>query len=61
MFQALLHVSSAYVNSHLTNAEEKIYPVPETAEKVIEIASTVSDADLEEVTEKYVPNLVCII
>ncbi|CAH1396824.1 unnamed protein product [Nezara viridula] len=56
--QALLHVSSAYVNSHLTNAEEKIYPVPEKAEKVIEVARTVSDTDLEEATKKLLGSYV---
>lgn len=48
--KALLHVSSAYVNSHLKNVDEKIYPVPQKADFVIEKVSNVTDEDLESLT-----------
>ena len=48
--KAMVHVSSAYVNSFLLETEEILYPAPEDAEKVIELAQTLSDKALEELT-----------
>lgn len=45
---AFVHVSSAYVNSYLVECEEILYPAPENAEKVIELATTLSDDALLE-------------
>ncbi|KAK9507894.1 hypothetical protein O3M35_007658 [Rhynocoris fuscipes] len=50
--KALLHVSSAYVNSHMLKADEQIYPVPESADKVIELVESTSDSELNEKTPK---------
>lgn len=50
--KALLHVSSAYVNSHMKEVEEKIFPVPQQADDVIEQVSKVTDEDLESLTTK---------
>uniref|UniRef100_A0A069DUT1 Fatty acyl-CoA reductase n=1 Tax=Panstrongylus megistus TaxID=65343 RepID=A0A069DUT1_9HEMI len=46
----LLHVSSAYVNSHLLRVDEQLYPVPEKADRVIELIETTPDKELEEKT-----------
>lgn len=46
---AMVHVSSAYVNSFLVECEEILYPAPENAEKVIEMVSTLSDEALIEI------------
>ncbi|XP_073989404.1 putative fatty acyl-CoA reductase CG8306 [Rhodnius prolixus] len=48
----LLHVSSAYVNSHLLRVDEKLYPVPESADKVIELVESTPDKELEEKTKQ---------
>lgn len=53
--QALVHVSSAYVNSNRKGrVEEIIYPAPENAEKVIDLTATLTDEALIELTPKYV-------
>jgi hypothetical protein len=53
--QALVHVSSAYVNSNRKGGiEEIVYPAPEDAEKVIDLTTSLSDEALEDVTPKYV-------
>uniref|UniRef100_A0A1B6D9A9 Fatty acyl-CoA reductase n=1 Tax=Clastoptera arizonana TaxID=38151 RepID=A0A1B6D9A9_9HEMI len=49
-FKALVHVSSAYANSHINRAEEIIYPAVEDPAKVIELANSLSDATIEEIT-----------
>ncbi|XP_052132422.1 putative fatty acyl-CoA reductase CG8306 [Frankliniella occidentalis] len=55
--KALVHVSSAYVNSNLkVQVDEKLYPVPDSADKIIEMASSLSDAALEEATPKVLGN-----
>jgi fatty acyl-CoA reductase len=46
----MVHVSSAYVNSFLLETEERLYPAPEDAEKVIEIAKSKSESELEALT-----------
>jgi len=48
--KVLLHVSSAYVNSHMTSADEKIYPTHMSASEVIQTVK--NTPDLEELKEK---------
>ncbi|XP_067626555.1 putative fatty acyl-CoA reductase CG8306 [Eurosta solidaginis] len=50
--EALVHVSSAYVNSYITEVEEKLYPAPDDPEKVIQLAETLSDEALKELEPK---------
>jgi hypothetical protein len=53
--QALVHVSSAYVNSNQKGkAEEVLYPAPGDAEKVIDLTASLSDEALNDLTPKYV-------
>lgn len=40
---SFVHVSSAYVNSYLVECEEILYPAPENVEKVIDLATTLSE------------------
>lgn len=49
---ALVHVSSAYVNAYLTEVEEKLYPSPEDPEKIIQLAETLNDEALKELEPK---------
>ncbi|XP_026472762.1 putative fatty acyl-CoA reductase CG8306 [Ctenocephalides felis] len=49
---ALVHVSSAYVNSFKLETEEILYPAPDDAEKVIGFANTLSEDALDELTPK---------
>lgn len=48
----MVHISSAYVNSYLTEAEEKLYPCTETAQKVVDLVDTLSDAALDDLLPK---------
>lgn len=50
--KVMVHVSSAYVNSFLTEAHEKVYEAPEDAEKVISLVSTLNDEALLEIEPK---------
>lgn len=50
--KAVVHVSSAYVNSFLLNCEEILYPPPEDAEKVIDLATSLSEDALLELQPK---------
>ncbi|XP_037955042.1 putative fatty acyl-CoA reductase CG8306 [Teleopsis dalmanni] len=50
--QALVHVSSAYVNSYITEVEEKLYPSPDDPEKVIHLAETLTDEALKDLEPK---------
>lgn len=50
--QGFLHVSSAYVNSDISDVEEEIYPAPEDTDKVIEITESLDMASLEAITKK---------
>lgn len=45
----MVHVSSAYVNSYLTEAHEKVYDAPEDVEKVISLVETMNDDALIEI------------
>ncbi|PNF17414.1 putative fatty acyl-CoA reductase CG8306, partial [Cryptotermes secundus] len=49
--EALVHVSSAYVNSNRKGEiEEILYPVPEDASKVIDLTASLSDEALNDLT-----------
>lgn len=50
--KVMVHVSSGYVNSFLTEAHEKIYDPPEDAEKVISLINTLNDQELDELEPK---------
>ncbi|XP_040152587.1 putative fatty acyl-CoA reductase CG8306 [Anopheles arabiensis] len=50
--KSMVHISSAYVNSYLTEAEEKLYPCTETAQKVVDLVDTLSDAALDDLLPK---------
>lgn len=43
----MVHVSSAFVNSFLLKCDEILYPAPKDAEKVITLATTLTDSALE--------------
>lgn len=45
---AMVHVSSAYVNSFLLETEEILYPAPDDADKVIDLATSLSEDALLE-------------
>lgn len=46
---AMVHVSSAYVNSFLLECDEILYPAPDDAEKIIKLATTLSEEALREI------------
>lgn len=48
----MVHISSAYVNSFLLKTEEILYPAPGDAEQIIEMAKTMTDEALDEITPK---------
>lgn len=50
--KVLVHVSSAYVNSYLTEAHEQVYEAPEDADKVVSLVETLTDEALQEVEPK---------
>lgn len=50
--KAMVHVSSAYVNSFLVECEEILYAAPENAEKVIDLANNLSDEALLQLQPK---------
>lgn len=50
--QSMVHVSSAYVNAYMLEAEEKLYPAPQEAEKLIDLVNTLSDEAIAELTPK---------
>ncbi|XP_026322622.1 putative fatty acyl-CoA reductase CG8306 [Hyposmocoma kahamanoa] len=50
--KVVVHVSSAYVNSYLKEAYEKIYEAPEDVEKVIALVGTLSDEGLDQIEGK---------
>ncbi|CAH2056239.1 unnamed protein product, partial [Iphiclides podalirius] len=47
--KVMVHVSSAYVNSYLNEAHEKVYDAPEDVEKVISFVETMNDDALNEI------------
>ncbi|KAJ0182950.1 hypothetical protein K1T71_000926 [Dendrolimus kikuchii] len=54
--KVMIQVSSAFVNSYLTEAHEKLYEAPEDPEKVISLVGTLSDEALDEVEPKILKN-----
>ncbi|XP_015184071.1 PREDICTED: putative fatty acyl-CoA reductase CG8306 [Polistes dominula] len=50
--KAFIHVSSAYVNSMLSDVDEKIYPAPADVKEVLKMVEELSDKELEEKTPK---------
>nr|XP_049707302.1 putative fatty acyl-CoA reductase CG8306 [Helicoverpa armigera] len=50
--KVMIHVSSAYVNSFLTEAHEKVYEAPEDAQKVISLVETLNDESLLQIEHK---------
>lgn len=50
--QAMVHISSAYVNAYLLETEEKLYPPPMDAEMLIELVEKSTDAELEEMLSR---------
>lgn len=47
---SMVHISSAYVNSFLLETEEKLYPAPDDAEKVIKLATSHEEDELAKLT-----------
>ncbi|KAG8232904.1 hypothetical protein J437_LFUL012818 [Ladona fulva] len=47
--QVLVHVSSAFVNCLKQHVEEKLYPIGQTAEKVIALSQSLSESAFEEI------------
>lgn len=45
--QAMVHISSAYVNAYLLETEEILYPPPMDAEKLIDLVENSTDEDLD--------------
>ncbi|XP_014371659.2 putative fatty acyl-CoA reductase CG8306 [Papilio machaon] len=54
--KVMVHVSSAYVNSYLTEAHEKVYDAPEDVEKVISLVKTLNDDALNEIEPQILKN-----
>lgn len=46
--KSMVHVSSAYVNSYLVECEEILYPPPDNAEKIIDLATSLTNEALLE-------------
>lgn len=53
---AMIHVSSAYVNSYLLECEEILYPAPDDVEKIINLALTLNDEALLEIQPTVLGN-----
>lgn len=47
---SMVHISSAYVNAFLPETEEILYPAPDLAERVIDLAHSLSEEALREMT-----------
>lgn len=54
--KALVHVSSAYVNSYLKEVHERVYEAPEDADKVIALVGTLNDSALDEIEPQLLGN-----
>ncbi|XP_058455928.1 putative fatty acyl-CoA reductase CG8306 [Malaya genurostris] len=50
--KCMVHVSSAYVNAFLKEAEEKLYPSHENADKVIDLVNSLNDGTLDQLTSR---------
>lgn len=47
---SMVHISSAYVNAFLLETEEKLYPAPDDAEKIIQLANSKDEKELDLLT-----------
>lgn len=47
---SMVHISSAYVNAFLLETEEKLYPAPDDAEKIIQLANSEDEKELDLLT-----------
>ena len=50
----MIHVSSAYVNSYLKEAHEKVYDTPADVESVIDLSRKLSDQALVDMEKTLV-------
>ncbi|XP_066990946.2 putative fatty acyl-CoA reductase CG8306 [Anabrus simplex] len=55
--KALVHVSSAYVNSNLRDVDEILYPVKEDPDKLIDLCNTLTVEALDALTPKLLGDL----
>lgn len=54
--KALVHVSSAFVNSFLLETKEQVYPPPADVNEVLKIVNELDEKALAEVTPKLLKN-----
>jgi len=52
MFQAFVHVSTAYCNCNRQDVEEHLYPIPADPEKIIQCVDCLDENLLESITPK---------
>lgn len=50
MFQALVHVSTAYCNCNRQDVEEHLYPIHADPEKIIQSVECLDESILESIT-----------
>ncbi|XP_046421024.1 putative fatty acyl-CoA reductase CG8306 isoform X1 [Neodiprion fabricii] len=55
-FKVLVHVSSAYVNSAISEPVEKVYPAPAEVEKIIKMVKDLDDKELDIATPGILGN-----
>lgn len=51
---AMVHISSAFVNSFLLETEEKLYAAPDDADRIIELAKTKDEKELDAMTASLI-------
>jgi len=61
VFQALVHVSTAYCNCNRQEVSELVYPPPADPEKVIQCVEWMEDELLETITNKQVVSVITIL
>ncbi|XP_023936978.1 putative fatty acyl-CoA reductase CG8306 [Bicyclus anynana] len=54
--KVMVHVSSAFVNSYLTEAQEKVYDAPAEVESIINVAKKLTDQALNDVERTFLKN-----
>lgn len=52
IFQAFVHVSTAYCNCNRQDVEEHLYPIPADPEKIIQCVDCLDEDLLESITPK---------
>ncbi|XP_012264094.2 putative fatty acyl-CoA reductase CG8306 [Athalia rosae] len=55
-FEGLVHVSSAYVNSTLSEPTEKVYPPPAEVDKILKMVKELDDKELDNATPGILGN-----